>query len=133
MDMTTTTQTGYHLSADQMATLIAEHGVARMAEVTNDAAKMLVAALGNDGIPAPLGWRTQQANGAVLFVQVERDADGHTVVTDGERILCVNAPESERARYAAMAADSDAPVRVLMLPATRDAERGERGSKRGRD
>src|SRR5581483_3019615 len=112
------TKTAYTLSADQMAALIVEHGVERMVAVTNDAAKMLVAAWGDDGIPAPLNWRTQGVGGAVLFVQVDKDSEGYTVITGGERILCVNASETARARYARLLADSDAPVRLLMCPAS---------------
>jgi len=126
--MTTPVRTTYHLSADQMAALIATHGVTRMVEVTNDTAKMLVAAFGEDGIPAPLNWHTQQIAGAVLFIQVARNADGRIITTDGERLLCVNAPESARARYTALVDASDAPVRVIMRQETRQETRhGQRG------
>jgi hypothetical protein len=118
-------ETTYRLSADQMAALIAEHGLARMVEVVEDAAKAVVGAFGPDGIPAPLNWHARQASGAVLFYQIGRDAAGHEVITGDERLLCVNAPEADRARWESIATESDAPVRVLLLPAAEAAARAD--------
>lgn len=99
------------MTADGLESLIKAEGVSVIAQAVGRFwfAKML-----KEGLDLTC-WRAQTAAGAVLFFQCFPDG----IVTADPRILCVNAPESERGWWEAYFAQGDAPdapTRILMTP-----------------
>jgi hypothetical protein len=89
---------------EQLIELIKEHGVEMVGRAVTSLPMMVER--GWD----LTNWQTRQVAGAVLFYQVDKEG----VVTSAPRILCVNAPARDRARWEQMARESDAPTTVLM-------------------
>ena len=56
-------------------------------------------------------WIARSVPGAVLFIQV----DENSVVTGGDRVLVVNAPESARPLWEDVAKTGDAPIHLVLL------------------
>lgn len=98
------------MTQEQLIALIQARGLDYVNRGFRDAG--LKAAL-DDGLDLT-NWEHRQVAGAVLLYQVEHQ-NGQSIITDGPRILCVHGPESDRAQWETIAADSDAPTTVLML------------------
>jgi hypothetical protein len=91
-----------------------ERGVARVGEAVADFGKQLVPSL-VEGLNLTR-WTVQQTGGAALFYRVTDGAE-----TDETRVLAVNGPASDRARWEALAAEQPGPCIVVMAPGGRVA------------
>lgn len=103
------------MGSENLAQLIRERGAVEMAQTIRAGA--IVAAL-NEGWDLT-NWTVTATGGALLFARV----DGERRYTDDPRILCVNAPESERAtwearllQWATEGEPPDADTILLMIP-----------------
>ena len=94
------------MGPERLQHLIRQHGAMRLGK-----AMMMVEPLTmlNEGWDLT-NWTAKTVPGAMLFIQVR---DG--LMTADPRILCVHAPESDRARWEAMLVEADAPTVLLMI------------------
>lgn len=88
--------------------LIRQRGVARMAESVMSGGKMFVAGINEGWDLTP--WRAQQTGGAVLFARY--DEDGTPVEPT---VLAVNGPESDLARWQALAREWGHPETIVVM------------------
>lgn len=105
---------------EELAALILRHGPAAMLGCTPQGGGMVPAALGA-GWDLTC-WRYEMAPGATLLLRV----DGEGRYTAEPRLLVVNAPESERGRWATMMAgwrgDPGVEVSLVMAPSAGEYE-----------
>lgn len=92
---------------EQFLALLREHGAVQMREYVRGGA--LVTAAVKHGWDLTR-WRCDSANGAALFYRVESLDDP---IIESPRILAINAPEEERAKWEANIAGQDDVILIM--------------------
>lgn len=113
------------MSHDQLAGLIREHGVRRMAEAVNNPVVML-----GEGWDLTR-WHIGQIPGAVMFYRTDRPYDSNPIsgeedtasatITDETSIMCINDRTDKRDEWV-KALEGERPVLVIMAPGGRVQE-----------
>jgi transcriptional regulator with XRE-family HTH domain len=93
----------------ELLEMIRREGIQPVAALVSDLARQTVVGFRDGGVNL-LRWQMRQIPGAILFYRV----DAENIITGEPRILWVNAPESERAKWEAIAAEFEEPTTVVM-------------------